>query len=119
MVRAHACYTQREREVVGSTPAEGEKGLNYLFSLKKILKKSIVLYMMFANMAQWQSALIVTLVFLLISNSYTYQLTQQIFGQIIGIADVVGCPTMMGLVLHTVVFLIIVRILMEFKLLTL
>ncbi len=70
-------------------------------------------------MAQWQSALIVTLVFLLISNQYTYQLTQQIFGTIFSVADALGCPTMGGLILHTIVFLIIVRILMEFKLLTL
>jgi hypothetical protein len=73
--------------------------------------------MMFTDMTQWQTALIVTLVFLLISNSYTYQLTQQIFGSIFAVANELGCPTMVGLILHTVVFLIIVRVLMEFKLL--
>jgi len=40
----------------------------------------------------------------------TYQVTQKLFGGILGkIADVSGCPTNIGLALHTLVYILLVR----------
>jgi hypothetical protein len=51
------------------------------------------------------------LVFLVISSPFVYKLTDSLFGNIFDIS-VNGCPTIAGLLLHTVVYGIVVYVMM-------
>jgi hypothetical protein len=51
------------------------------------------------------------IIFLLVSLPYTYKLTNGLFGG--QLAEPSGCPTMTGLLVHTLVFGIIIYILMS------
>ncbi|MDB4676312.1 hypothetical protein OAH93_01580 [Flavobacteriales bacterium] len=53
------------------------------------------------------------LVFFVISNPDTYRLTRSIFGK--WVSGPTGCPSMSGLVLHTVVFVLITYAMMNIK----
>ena len=66
---------------------------------------------------KWKISFFSVLIFLLVVNPYTYKLVQKVLGPIIGkIADPsTGCPTTLGLFVHTVVYLLIVRGSMEFR----
>lgn len=67
-----------------------------------------------SNFMKWQISIFSAFIFVLVTNPYTYKLTQKILGGIIcQIADVNGCPTTCGLALHTLVYLLIVRGSME------
>jgi hypothetical protein len=60
---------------------------------------------------KWSISIYSAFLFLLIVNPFTYKLTQSIFGGLLGkIADANGSPTMTGILLHTVVFLLVVRV---------
>jgi hypothetical protein len=55
------------------------------------------------------------LVFFLVANPETYKTIQKIFGGILGeIASVAGCPTPLGLFVHTIVFFFVILGLMMF-----
>jgi hypothetical protein len=55
------------------------------------------------------------LVFFLVANPETYKILQKLFGGLVGeIASVGGCPTPLGLFLHTVVFFFVILGLMMF-----
>ena len=59
---------------------------------------------------KWKISFFSAFIFLLVVHPYTYKLTQKLFGGILGrIADTNGCPTTVGLVLHTIVYLLLVR----------
>lgn len=63
---------------------------------------------------KWQISLFSALIFLLVVHPMTYQLTQKLLGGILGkIADPSGCPTTIGLALHTIVYILLVRASME------
>ena len=65
---------------------------------------------------KWQITLFSAVIFLLIVNPFTYNLTNRIFSGILGpIADN-GCPTTVGLLLHTVVYILVVRYSMDLNL---
>jgi hypothetical protein len=53
------------------------------------------------------------LVFFLVANPETYKVTQTVFGSLFTVSNG-GCPTPIGLMLHTVVFFIILLGLMLF-----
>ena len=55
-----------------------------------------------------------TLVFFLVANPETYKLMQKIFGFIGTIAEPGGCPTPLGLYLHTIIFFFVILALMMF-----
>ena len=56
-----------------------------------------------------------TLVFFLVANPETYKIIQNLFGSFIGtVASSGGCPTPMGLFLHTVLFFVVILSLMMF-----
>lgn len=58
--------------------------------------------------AAWTAAL-----FVLVSLPYTYQLTNQLTSQLgLDIASQSGCPNLVGVGLHSVVFLVLVRLMM-------
>ena len=65
---------------------------------------------------KWNITLFSAFIFLLVINPYTYNLTQSIFGKILGTIAINGCPTMVGLVLHTIVYILLVRYSMELHL---
>ncbi len=55
------------------------------------------------------------LVFFLVANPETYKVIQKVLGGVLGeIASSSGCPTSLGLFLHTIVFFIVIFALMMF-----
>ena len=59
---------------------------------------------------KWQISIFSAFIFILVVNPYTYILTQKILGGLLGkIAETNGCPTMRGLILHTIVYILLVR----------
>ena len=62
---------------------------------------------------KWKYSLYSAIVFLLISSPYTYMLMNNILGSFVSISSSSGCPTMVGLLLHAIVFMLIIRGLME------
>lgn len=66
---------------------------------------------------KWQISIFSVFIFVLVIHPYTYQLTQKLFGGLLGkLAEANGCPTTRGLVLHTLVYLLLVRGSMDMKL---
>ena len=66
---------------------------------------------------KWQISIFSAFIFVLVIHPYTYQLTQQMFGRILGkIAEANGCPTIRGLILHTLVYILLVRGSMDLQL---
>ncbi len=65
---------------------------------------------------KWNITFFSAVIFLLVVNPYTYKLTQSLFGNILGPISSNGCPTMVGLLLHTVVYILLVRYSMELHL---
>lgn len=66
-----------------------------------------------SNYQKWFYTLLTTLVFVAVSNPYTYKLVNSLLGGFIGrIADRQGCPTTTGFIVHTIVFTLILRLLM-------
>jgi len=60
---------------------------------------------------KWSISIYSAFLFLLVVNPFTYKVTQSIFGGVLGkIADANGNPTMVGILLHAIVFLLIVRL---------
>ena len=62
---------------------------------------------------KWKYSLYSAIVFLLISSPYTYMLMNNILGSFVSISSSSGCPTMVGLLLHAIVFMLIIRGMME------
>jgi len=55
------------------------------------------------------------IVFLLVSLPFTYKITNGLLGGLVGkLADPSGCPTGLGLVIHSIVFGLIIYSLMRF-----
>lgn len=68
---------------------------------------------------KWQISIFSAFIFILVINPYTYIFTQKILGGLLGkIAETNGCPTTRGLVLHTIVYILLVRSSMDLKLFT-
>ena len=66
---------------------------------------------------KWQITFFSAFIFLLVVNPMTYKLTQSLFGGVLGrISDASGCPTTIGLALHTLVYILLVRGSMDLKL---
>jgi hypothetical protein len=59
---------------------------------------------------KWQISFFSAFIFLLVVHPMTYKLTQKLFGGILGrVSDPSGCPTNVGLALHTLVYILLVR----------
>ena len=69
-----------------------------------------------SNSQKWQISIFSAFIFLLVVNPYTYNLTNSLLGGIIGTIAKNGCPTMVGLLLHTVVYILLVRYSMDMNL---
>jgi hypothetical protein len=70
-----------------------------------------------SSYTKWQISVFSAFIFILVVHPYTYALTQSVFGGVLGqIANASGCPTMRGLLLHTLVYILLVRGSMDLKL---
>lgn len=59
---------------------------------------------------KWQISIFSAFIFILVVNPYTYILTQKILGGVFGkIADNNGCPTYIGIIIHTILYILLVR----------
>lgn len=68
---------------------------------------------------KWQISIFSAFIFILVVHPYTYVLTQKMFSGILGqISEPNGCPTTRGLVLHTIVYILLVRGSMDLNLFT-
>ena len=68
---------------------------------------------------KWQISIFSALIFLLVINPYTYKITQNLLGRFLGkIANSNGCPTTLGLIIHTIVYILLVRGSMDMNLFT-
>lgn len=54
------------------------------------------------------------IIFLLVSLPFTYKLTNRLLGGIGKLADASGCPTGLGLIIHSLVFGLIIYCFMKF-----
>ena len=63
---------------------------------------------------KWRFTLYTVLVAILIFNPWTYKLVNSLLSRFLGsIANAAGCPTLLGLGVHVVVFTLIIRYLMD------
>ena len=59
---------------------------------------------------KWQISIFSALIFIVVIHPYTYMFTQKLLGGIFGkIADNNGCSTVLGLLIHTIVYILLVR----------
>jgi len=59
---------------------------------------------------KWQISIFSAFIFILAIHPYTYIFTQKMLGGLLGkIADTNGCPTTLGLIIHTIVYILLVR----------
>ena len=61
---------------------------------------------------KWKYTLYTTIIFLLVANPYTYKLVQTLLGRFVKIADKNGCPSLIGFLVHALVFTLILRAIM-------
>lgn len=72
---------------------------------------------MASSSIKWQITLFSALIFLLVVHPITYKTTQKILGGVVGkLADKSGCPTNLGLIVHTLVYILLVRFSMDLNL---
>jgi hypothetical protein len=63
-----------------------------------------------SSYTKWQISIFSACIFILVVHPYTYLLTQKIFGGLLGrLSEPNGCPTTRGLVIHTIVYILLVR----------
>ena len=66
------------------------------------------------NGDKWLCALYVTILFLVVSMPATYKLTNALLKSVCVLASKNGCPTICGIVVHALVFLLLLRLGYEF-----
>lgn len=64
------------------------------------------------NLEKWRYSLYSAIVFILLSLPITYKLTSHV---IPAITTKNGCPSILGVVVHGVVFLLVIRLMMNLK----
>lgn len=66
--------------------------------------------------SKWVTAFIVALVFLFIASPYAFKLTNSVLIKLgIVVSDAEGCPSVLGLFIHALIFLLVIRLLMAFQ----
>ena len=67
---------------------------------------------------KWKYSVIAGILFFIIANPTVYKVVDKIVGSILGkmrIAGPAGCPTTVGLLLHSIVYMLVIRLLMDAK----
>ena len=68
---------------------------------------------------KWQISIFSAFIFILVIHPYTYIFTQKLLGGVFGkIADIHGSPTYIGIIIHTIFYILLVRGSMDLKLFT-
>lgn len=62
---------------------------------------------------KWRISILSAVLFLAVVNPLTYQLTDSLLGSLLGSLAENGCPTTLGLAVHTIVFTLLVRYSMD------
>lgn len=65
---------------------------------------------------KWRFTLYTTLVLVLLFNPWTYNLTNSLLSNLVGTISNKGCPTILGFVIHVIVFTVIIRYIMDLHL---
>jgi len=69
------------------------------------------------SLDKWRYSFYTLLVFILVVNPFTYKIINSILVKMFGkIAEIKGCPNMLGLLTHSIIFLLIVRYIMDMNL---
>ncbi len=71
---------------------------------------------MASSSEKWQITIFSAVIFILVVSPFTYKITNNLFSNILGPIVVNGCPTIIGLALHTIVYILIVRYSMDLNL---
>jgi len=100
----------------------------YIYSIFSIIEYIQLLYSMpstesahpvkenhhLASFNKWKYTLYTTLIVLLIFNPFTFKFMNSLLSSIVGkIASNDGCPTLLGLAIHAIVFTLIIRLIMD------
>lgn len=73
--------------------------------------------MVASSYMKWKISIFSAFIFIVVVHPYMYMFTQKMVGNTLGkIADAGGCPTTRGLILHTLVYVLLVRGSMDFHL---
>ena len=67
------------------------------------------------NLSKWIYSFYIFILFIIISFPLNYKLTNQLFKNIIKISSNDGCPTFYGLLIHTFIFLLLLRFFLQFN----
>ncbi len=68
---------------------------------------------------KWQISIFSAVIFIVVIHPSTYLFTQKVLGGLLGkLADSSGCPTTRGLLLHTLVYILLIRGSMDLNLFT-
>ena len=67
----------------------------------------------FGNNEKLKNSIWAGIIFLILNLPATYNLTNNIFGSLTPISNFDGCPTTSGLILHSLVFIVIIRLMMD------
>jgi hypothetical protein len=68
-----------------------------------------------SNLDKWRWSAISGVIFFIVANPWTFKTVQGLVGEYIQVLNNYGSPTNEGLVLHTIVFILILRAWMELK----
>jgi len=67
-----------------------------------------------SNTDKWRFTLYTTILLLILFNPFMYKIVNSLLFSIVGsIANNEGCPTLIGFVIHAIIFTIILRLLMN------
>jgi len=74
------------------------------------------IYTMPSSSEKWNISLFSLVIFLIVVNPFTYSLTNSILKPLVGPLVVNGCPTTLGIFIHSIVYLLLVRFSMDLNL---
>lgn len=72
--------------------------------------------MVYTSLDRWGVALMMGVLFMILASPYVYDFTNSL-AQKAGfqLANVYGCPTVLGIIVHAAVFALVVKLLMDYK----
>jgi len=65
------------------------------------------------NYNKWKYTIYTSIILFIIFNPYSYKISNSIIGNIIGKTEIKGCPTILGLIIHIIIFTLVIRYIME------
>ena len=68
---------------------------------------------MVSSEQKWRISLFSAVLFLMVVHPMTYELTNSLLSPVLGLLADNGCPTTVGLAVHTIVFILLVRYSMD------